>query len=125
MEPKKGFYDKYVLLLDFNSLYPSIIQEYNVCFTTVQRHNLPDNPDNEDEDNVPDVPDANVAQGLLPRLLKTLVERRRQVKKLMKDPKLSSTEKMQVRSFDFDVYMCSLSQIIFLSSMISDKWLSS
>ncbi|KAI8093308.1 DNA polymerase family B-domain-containing protein [Halteromyces radiatus] len=99
LEPKKGFYDKFVVLLDFNSLYPSIIQEYNICFTTVQREgtdNKDDEPDDMTEEKVPDIPDPSMTQGVLPRLIKALVERRRQVKKLMKDPKLTEAEMMQL-----------------------------
>ena len=42
-EPEKGLYDKFILVMDFNSLYPSIIQEYNICFTTVERSEQVDN----------------------------------------------------------------------------------
>ncbi|KAI9235463.1 MAG: DNA polymerase family B-domain-containing protein [Podila humilis] len=78
LEPKKGFYDTYVLLLDFNSLYPSIIQEYNICFTTVKYDKEADN------DNLPEYPEEGLPVGILPRLLENLVNRRREVKKLMK-----------------------------------------
>ncbi|KAH9611127.1 hypothetical protein KSS87_007292 [Heliosperma pusillum] len=70
LEPKKGLYDKYVLLLDFNSLYPSIIQEYNICFTTVERYS---------DGSAPHLPSCEKT-GVLPELLKNLVERRKMVK---------------------------------------------
>lgn len=41
-EPKRGLWDTFVLVMDFNSLYPSIIQEFNIDFTTVERHDDPE-----------------------------------------------------------------------------------
>lgn len=81
LEPKKGLYDSFILLLDFNSLYPSIIQEYNLCFTTV---NWAPFQAMEDGGQLPQVPDPEIEAGFLPRVIKSLVERRRNVKKLLK-----------------------------------------
>ncbi|XP_022344658.2 DNA polymerase alpha catalytic subunit-like [Crassostrea virginica] len=83
LDPKKGFYDKYILLLDFNSLYPSIIQEYNICFTTVSR-NAVQQSDNDEEDPMIELPDKDLEPGVLPTEIRKLVESRRQVKQLMK-----------------------------------------
>lgn len=34
MEPESGFYDDPVVVLDFQSLYPSMMIAYNLCFST-------------------------------------------------------------------------------------------
>ncbi|XP_072546026.1 DNA polymerase alpha catalytic subunit isoform X2 [Salminus brasiliensis] len=91
LDPKVGFYDKFILLLDFNSLYPSIIQEFNICFTTVQREAPGSHKKTEEEDvnEVPELPDPDLEMGVLPKEIRKLVERRRQVKQLMKQPDLN------------------------------------
>lgn len=102
LEPKKGLYDSFILLLDFNSLYPSIIQEYNLCFTTMDWSSYVQkgggnklsagNDDDEDEevevvatDNLPPLPEESNDRGVLPRVIKTLVDRRRTVKGMLKN----------------------------------------
>jgi DNA polymerase alpha subunit A len=121
LEPKKGLYDSFILLLDFNSLYPSIIQEYNLCFTTIDwgRYNT-NSPgsskfsigrenDNHDDNNIdeqnelsglqkdylPPVPDSSLDCGVLPRVIKSLVDRRRTVKNMLKNEK-SEEKKIEV-----------------------------
>ncbi|XP_032534928.1 DNA polymerase alpha catalytic subunit isoform X2 [Chiroxiphia lanceolata] len=91
LDPKVGFYDKFILLLDFNSLYPSIIQEFNICFTTVQRlsSEAQKRAEGEEEEEIPELPDPSVEMGVLPKEIRKLVERRRQVKQLMKQPDLN------------------------------------
>lgn len=86
LEPSQGFYEDIVLLLDFNSLYPSIIQEFNVCFSTVgscdfylteNSQDILNNPDL--LSSVSDCPEAS----FLPRILRSLVRRRRAVKEMI------------------------------------------
>ncbi|KAG1697229.1 DNA polymerase alpha catalytic subunit [Nymphon striatum] len=91
LDPKKGFYDTYILLMDFNSLYPSIIQEYNICFTTIPQIAA----GTEGEDEIPEIPDPSLDAGVLPTEIRKLVESRRQVKQMMKSQDLALDLKMQ------------------------------
>jgi len=112
LEPQSGFYDRYILLLDFQSLYPSIIQEFNICHTTVKRQFAQPLPSNkklasppvntksdgqnendaeqkEDSEGIGKIPDKDVPVGILPGVLESLVKQRREVKKMLantKDP---------------------------------------
>lgn len=79
LEPKAGFYDTCILLMDFNSLYPSIIQEFNICFSTVK---VPEQQGS-DEELLARLPDPDSSTGILPAQLKTLVDRRKSVKRLI------------------------------------------
>jgi DNA polymerase alpha subunit A len=105
LEPKAGFYDSIVLLLDFNSLYPSIIQEYNLCFTTVNRRstknldgserkremlNIEADDEEANQEEMADLPDKNNPankDAILPSVLRNLVQKRRLVKDQMKREK--------------------------------------
>lgn len=105
LEPKAGFYDTIILLLDFNSLYPSIIQEFNLCFTTVNRRHTRNydgsyiaqtnaQQDSQEGDGfdaevaqLPEVTGTSKKDAILPQVLRTLVARRRAVKQEIKKEK--------------------------------------
>uniref|UniRef100_A0A0B7B4I6 DNA polymerase n=1 Tax=Arion vulgaris TaxID=1028688 RepID=A0A0B7B4I6_9EUPU len=94
LEPKKGFYDTYILLLDFNSLYPSIIQEYNICFTTISRSAATTEVHDDDEACLI-LPDHDLEPGVLPTEIRKLVDSRKLVKTLMKNSDVSHEQMMQ------------------------------
>jgi DNA polymerase alpha subunit A len=92
LEPKKGFYDNMILLLDFNSLYPSIIREYNICFTTVPEQQQTEEGE---EDVLPDLP-SDSPKGILPRVIKTLIDSRSAVKGELKKAKEGTARYQQL-----------------------------
>lgn len=95
LEPKAGLYDKLVLFLDFNSLYPSIIREYNICFTTVERLDAEDAEKAESAEAViPAHPPRGMEDGVLPRVITRLVNSRKAVKQMLKSEKNEGAKMM-------------------------------
>jgi len=79
---KPGEYlQNYVALFDFNSLYPSIIREYNVCFSTAASLSATDPPKR---------------QALLPGVVEALIEQRSKIKRKMKTAKNEDMEALNV-----------------------------
>ncbi len=79
-DPQPGLYDN-VVVFDFASLYPSVIIQNNICFTTISPDGAIQTPDGSR------FLDASVKEGILPRIMKGLLEARRESKKKMKAAK--------------------------------------
>lgn len=73
-----GIYDM-VIVLDFKSMYPSIIMKYNICFSTLSDDGTIVSPSGVK------FLDPSVKKGVIPELLQTLMSRRDEVKKQMKN----------------------------------------
>ena len=86
IEPKRGFYGRPVATLDFASLYPSIMQRHNLCYTTYVPKDKVGEFEKEDLTITP-TGDAfvkpHIRKGLLPEILEELGAARAAAKKLM------------------------------------------
>ncbi len=89
LEPQVGLH-KSVLVLDFASLYPSIIRTYNVCPTTLL---IEGEAEHITTPSGAKFVTEKVREGVLPSVLKELMEARKAVKKQMK----SETDKEKTR----------------------------
>ncbi|KAG0496633.1 hypothetical protein HPP92_001324 [Vanilla planifolia] len=118
MEPESGFYDDPVVVLDFQSLYPSMIIAYNICFSTCLGNVLPARANvlgvssySQDVKVLKDLREMllltpngvmyvppKVRKGVLPRLLEEILSTRIMVKQAMK--KLKPSQQILRRILD-------------------------
>ncbi len=73
-----GLYD-WICVLDFKSMYPSIIIKYNICFTTISKDGDIVSPTGTQFLN------KEIKEGLIPKILKNLMEKRDWLKRKMKE----------------------------------------
>ena len=82
IEPDKKLHSN-VVVLDFKSMYPSIIRTFNICPTTLIKDFMPSNPDHKPTKSPSGavfVP-KELRYGIVPRILERLVKQRSSVKK--------------------------------------------
>lgn len=84
-EPKRGYYEEPIVTLDFASLYPSIMQAHNLCYST----HLLKGPGDLAPNQYVKTPNGDcfvvpeVRKGLLPQILSDLLTARKEAKKAM------------------------------------------
>uniref|UniRef100_A0A0E0LPJ2 DNA polymerase zeta catalytic subunit n=1 Tax=Oryza punctata TaxID=4537 RepID=A0A0E0LPJ2_ORYPU len=118
MEPESAFYSDPVVVLDFQSLYPSMIIAYNLCYSTCLGKVFPSKSSvlgvssySADPQKIADLKNQllltpngvlyvqpEVRKGVLPRLLEEILSTRIMVKQAMK--KLSASQKVLQRIFN-------------------------
>ena len=87
IEPTRGYYDVPIATLDFASLYPSIIQAHNLCYTTLLTKPLVEKLGYKKDDEYIVTPNgdlfctAKVRKGLLSQILEELLTARKKAKK--------------------------------------------
>ena len=87
IEPTRGYYDVPVATLDFASLYPSIIQAHNLCYTTLLNKTLVEKLAMKKDEDYIVTPNgdlfctAKVRKGLLTQILEELLTARKKAKK--------------------------------------------
>ena len=87
IEPTRGYYDVPVATLDFASLYPSIIQAHNLCYTTLLNKTLVEKLAMKKDEDYIVTPNGDlfctskVRKGLLTQILEELLTARKKAKK--------------------------------------------
>ena len=87
LDPITGFYDEPITTLDFSSLYPSIMMAHNLCYTTLLSPKVAASLGPTDFVKTPTSDlfvKKHVRQGVLPIILKELLDARKRAKKAMK-----------------------------------------
>mmetsp|Transcript_50355 Transcript_50355/g.98521 ORF Transcript_50355/g.98521 Transcript_50355/m.98521 type:complete len:1167 (+) Transcript_50355:137-3637(+) len=88
LEPMKDFYDVPIATLDFASLYPSIMQAYNLCYSTLVSPNDVGKIDAKlykKSENGHVFVHSSTKKGILPIILEELLSARKQAKRDMKN----------------------------------------
>lgn len=80
IDPETGLHEQ-IIVMDFTSLYPSIMRAYNICPTMI----IKDEQCDEYIETVNGIKFANIEPGIVPKILETLFNERIKYKKLMKE----------------------------------------